>query len=290
MKPHWISNIESKKLVHCSFRTNGINTNEWNVLLHFDLLNVNRNMLSAAHVLAMDAKNLLDVVDSVRIRYPDLFSVESAQRMAASKQCEASDEFYLRNSDEYDAEKLTSDNLSSFPNVSSTSGSINYSDNCGEQQTYQNLCKSFEQPPTSFIDEIYVNQIEPVTVNTVAATNTTGSSEGIYDNECIVNAQLKNLHIDSRIANSFANTSSAVNPSNKVTPPVSSTKPPLAAKPGKIPFISTSVPLYISWIERQESLFILSFQSNRVIYNKRSKHSIMLACLYVQWKSLYRHP
>lgn len=30
-------------------------------------------MLSAAHVLAMDAKNLLDVVDSVRIRYPNVF-------------------------------------------------------------------------------------------------------------------------------------------------------------------------------------------------------------------------
>lgn len=27
-------------------------------------------MLSAAHVLAMDAKNLLDVIDSIRIRYP----------------------------------------------------------------------------------------------------------------------------------------------------------------------------------------------------------------------------
>lgn len=29
-------------------------------------------MLSAAHILAMDAKNLLDVVDSVRIRFPQV--------------------------------------------------------------------------------------------------------------------------------------------------------------------------------------------------------------------------
>lgn len=36
-------------------------------------------MLSAAHVLAMDAKNLLDVVDSVRIRYPDLFMADELQ-------------------------------------------------------------------------------------------------------------------------------------------------------------------------------------------------------------------
>jgi len=29
-------------------------------------------MLSAAHVLAMDSKNLLDVIDSIRIRCPDV--------------------------------------------------------------------------------------------------------------------------------------------------------------------------------------------------------------------------
>jgi hypothetical protein len=29
-------------------------------------------MLSAAHILAMDAKNLLDVIDSIRIRYTDV--------------------------------------------------------------------------------------------------------------------------------------------------------------------------------------------------------------------------
>ena len=29
-------------------------------------------MLSSAHVIAIDAKNLLDVIDSVRIRYPEV--------------------------------------------------------------------------------------------------------------------------------------------------------------------------------------------------------------------------
>lgn len=183
-------------------------------------------MLSAAHVLAMDAKNLLDVVDSVRIRYPDLFSVESALSMAAHQQCEAADEFRLRDTDDNDGEQIQIDNNgpSHFPHLSSTSGSITFSDDCMEQQTYQNLCKSSEPPPPSFIaDEIYVNQIEPI--------NTT---EGIYDNECIVNAQLKNLSIDSQIANSFENTSAPMNQSNKIIPPMSSTKPPLAAKPGKL--------------------------------------------------------
>lgn len=36
-------------------------------------------MLSAAHVLAMDAKNLLDVVDSIRIKNPDLFHEEKIE-------------------------------------------------------------------------------------------------------------------------------------------------------------------------------------------------------------------
>ena len=31
-----------------------------------------RGMLSAAHVLAMDAKNLLDVVDSIRMKCPEV--------------------------------------------------------------------------------------------------------------------------------------------------------------------------------------------------------------------------
>lgn len=188
-------------------------------------------MLSAAHVLAMDAKNLLDVVDSVRIRYPDLFSVESAMTMA-HRQCDASDEFHSRNSDDNDAERITNENLSSFPDVSSSAGSMNFNEDCIEQQTYQNLCKSSEPPLPSYTDEIYVNQIEPI-----------NTSEGIYDNDCIVNAQMKILNIDSKVANSFANTSSTntntttipiINQSSKVTPPISSTKPPLAAKPGKI--------------------------------------------------------
>lgn len=31
-----------------------------------------REMLSSGHILAMDAKNLLDVVDSVRMQYPEV--------------------------------------------------------------------------------------------------------------------------------------------------------------------------------------------------------------------------
>lgn len=41
-------------------------------LLSFSFSFCSRMMLSAAHALAMDAKNLLDVVDSIRIRYPEV--------------------------------------------------------------------------------------------------------------------------------------------------------------------------------------------------------------------------
>lgn len=183
-------------------------------------------MLSAAHVLAMDAKNLLDVVDSVRIRYPDLFNVESALCLAAQQQqqYETDDERYLKESDDNDVEQINTDNPFQHSNSSSTTaGPVNFNEDYMEQQTYQNLCKSSEPPPPPFTaDEIYVNQIEPIQ-----------TTEGIYDNECIVNAQLKNLNIDATIANSFANTSTTINHTNKIIAPVSSTKPPLAAKPGR---------------------------------------------------------
>ena len=37
-------------------------------------------MLSSAHILAMDAKNLLDVVDSIRINYPNVDQMISTSK------------------------------------------------------------------------------------------------------------------------------------------------------------------------------------------------------------------
>ena len=44
-------------------------------------------MLSSAHILAMDAKNLLDVIDSIRINYPGVDQVITthAQRSASTQ-------------------------------------------------------------------------------------------------------------------------------------------------------------------------------------------------------------
>lgn len=41
-------------------------------------------MLSSGHILAMDAKNLLDVVDSVRMQYPEVEAIISG-RSSVSK-------------------------------------------------------------------------------------------------------------------------------------------------------------------------------------------------------------
>ena len=41
-------------------------------------------MLSSAHILAMDAKNLLDVIDSIRINYPNVDQMITATRASQS--------------------------------------------------------------------------------------------------------------------------------------------------------------------------------------------------------------
>jgi focal adhesion kinase 1 len=50
------------------------------------MLFVFREMLSSGHILAMDAKNLLDVVDSVRMQYPEVEAIISGQQSEASKE------------------------------------------------------------------------------------------------------------------------------------------------------------------------------------------------------------
>lgn len=43
-------------------------------------------MLSSGHILAMDAKNLLDVVDSVRMQYPEVEAMISGQPSEMAKE------------------------------------------------------------------------------------------------------------------------------------------------------------------------------------------------------------
>lgn len=56
-------------------------------------------MLSAAHILAMDAKNLLDVIDSIRIRYPYVDSqICQRQSDAVNRTRESTPENRIRSS------------------------------------------------------------------------------------------------------------------------------------------------------------------------------------------------
>lgn len=43
-------------------------------------------MLSSGHILAIDAKNLLDVVDSVRMQYPDVEAIVSGGKSETAKE------------------------------------------------------------------------------------------------------------------------------------------------------------------------------------------------------------
>jgi len=43
-------------------------------------------MLSSGHILAMDAKNLLDVVDSVRMQYPEVEAIISGRQSETAKE------------------------------------------------------------------------------------------------------------------------------------------------------------------------------------------------------------
>lgn len=48
-----------------------------------------RGMLSAAHVLAMDAKNLLDVIDSIRLRFPEVNAFICSNGICGADEAEA---------------------------------------------------------------------------------------------------------------------------------------------------------------------------------------------------------
>lgn len=168
-------------------------------------------MLSAAHVLAMDAKNLLDVVDSVRVRYPELFTTEEIH-VSSSISLQSSDISEPIHSAE-DQEK-SGENFPVFTNARSSN---NCNEDCVEQQAYQNLTEITENPLSIIRDEIYVNQeqIQP--------------TQKIYDNDSIVSAQLKSRSIDLK----------AIKESSKQSTKIESlttTKPPVAVKPGKLSF------------------------------------------------------
>lgn len=130
-------------------------------------------MLAAAHALAMDAKNLLDVVDSVRIRYPNVFKSEklnsSCQASTSTTPVNAPNsdlQFSLTQSDSFQKMSLSQQN---------------------DTETYQNIQKQphHETSPTSMSHSYE----EDGSGNENALYSNQQMGGGIYDNECIINQQ-----------------------------------------------------------------------------------------------------
>lgn len=152
-------------------------------------------MLSAAHVLAMDAKNLLDVIDSLRLRYPELFKQQSTTPL----QPESVSRFQF----DISAQQQ--------PSASVSSPQSDDSYQIMTRQTYENMSQMQNQlplqhtsPPNS-LSQSYEQQSNDLYANQ--------QSGGIYDNECVINQQMKSLEMD-----------------GKFGPP----KPPVAAKPSNL--------------------------------------------------------
>lgn len=189
-------------------------------------------MLTAAHVIAMDAKNLLDVVDSVRVRYPELFTQQDHRSAPIQPQLGASDPIYQvtnqKTARSFDGMQQSTSQQPFSPNmVSSTDDSFDQM----QGQTYQNLSEINEVNNMQASNvEIYANQEQIHQIH---------GSEGIYDNDCIINAQLKSLSIESDasgnpITNHSVNANAVIaeNITTKCTNVPS--KPPVAAKPSNI--------------------------------------------------------
>lgn len=154
-------------------------------------------MLSAAHVLAMDAKNLLDVIDSLRLRYPELF-----KQYSATSTTPLQPESISRFSFDIPSQQQ--------PSASISSPQSDDSYQIMTRQTYENMSQMQNQlplqhnsPPTS-LTQSYEQQSNDLYANQQSA--------GIYDNECVINQQMKSLEMDAK----------------------GSPKPPVAAKPSNL--------------------------------------------------------
>lgn len=168
-------------------------------------------MLSAAHVLAMDAKNLLDVVDSVRVRYPNVFvstesksDNEAARKYILTTACTAAFYVYalIRMFLISNNQAIASDPVYAVASQKSARtkpfestilgpapmNTVTEEIDDGQQQTYQNLAQLNEQliaaGASTSNDDIFASQHQVFHQS---------QTEGIYDNDCIITAQMKTV-------------------------------------------------------------------------------------------------
>ncbi|KAG4070105.1 hypothetical protein HA402_013348 [Bradysia odoriphaga] len=155
-----------------------------------------KNMLSAAHVLAMDAKNLLDVIDSLRARFPELFKQQSTTPL----QPDSVPRFQFDISSQQQQQQQQA-------SISSPQSDDSYQ--IMTRQTYENMSQmqnhlplQHSSPPSS-LTQSYEQQSNDLYANQ--------QSGGIYDND-VINQQMKSLEMDGK----------------------SAPKPPVAAKPSNL--------------------------------------------------------
>lgn len=170
-------------------------------------------MLSAAHVLAMDAKNLLDVVDSIRSRYPELFQSQN-QSPSFDHATHATQPIQIARG------MLQLDTNVASHHFAAASAEDSYE--MMQRQTYQNLSDIVEHTASNIAPEmegngedLYANQLQL-------------DQQGIYDNDCVISAQLNKLNVTSDAANYMGAVESIAAPKLSPLPPA---KPPVAAKP-----------------------------------------------------------
>ncbi|XP_058118028.1 uncharacterized protein LOC131289552 [Anopheles ziemanni] len=150
-----------------------------------------KSMLAAAHVLAMDAKNLLDVVDSIRVRYPNLFQRQPSVPTSPTQRQHATAN-------------------STGPSASSVHpSSVPMAGAFAQQQQHQPYLQqqqhSFDQSQLLMMGECYQNlqPKQPLLAHSSPPTSLThsfdtsvaaaggmgGQQSGIYDNECMIGQQ-----------------------------------------------------------------------------------------------------
>uniref|UniRef100_A0A182RAR1 Protein kinase domain-containing protein n=1 Tax=Anopheles funestus TaxID=62324 RepID=A0A182RAR1_ANOFN len=151
-----------------------------------------KSMLSAAHVLAMDAKNLLDVVDSIRVRYPNLFPQQPSAPSSPTQRQQGSG-----NASTVTSAVHPSNTPQMFAQQQQQQHSFDQSQLLMMGECYQNLqpkqpMLAHSSPPTS-LTHSYESSAPTMVMGNAGqpgmATISSYQQSGIYDNECIISSQ-----------------------------------------------------------------------------------------------------
>ncbi|XP_055599667.1 uncharacterized protein LOC129748903 isoform X2 [Uranotaenia lowii] len=185
-----------------------------------------KSMLSAAHVLAMDAKNLLDVVDSIRIRFPNLGGLSKQPSLPTSPIQKQPATTMVTSSSAFDPSSssviISSSHNSNVSNVVPSNfhqSPLQFDLQSTPGDCYQNLqpkqiFQSHSSPPSSLTHSSYDAGSSNGGQQASSQLYTNQQQSGIYDNDCVIGQQ-QQLH--------------GLGPDGKPRKPIIAAKPPPAA-------------------------------------------------------------